>query len=321
MSKGCFGRPVGTRCTDEHPLAHSPVYCSGWVSLCHPWSSGPAPWLSSWILGVRPAAPGFARALIAPHLTPAMTVAGLRGSVPTPHGPIRVAVLPLSSGISACASIELGVPSSGVESVTLRLSAVLLARLGVISSASLWSFTSSKLALASAGLVFERTAGDGTHALPVQLPFTVEQRDDAPLVNESCAACGRSAVAEVELSFVSPATTTLHICSPSPPSPRKPPTFQSGPFPPPAWPGRFISADYETQGAWVGHYGASGFVLFGFDQPSAGGSDPFCGVTGEGGSVQLQVRRLPLEPRATSGRLSPLVSTLLLRSVKMRARR
>jgi alpha-L-rhamnosidase len=56
-------------------------------SLCHAWSSGPTAWLSRRILGVTPAAPGFARAHIKPNLA---SLQWARGTVPTPHGPIRI---------------------------------------------------------------------------------------------------------------------------------------------------------------------------------------------------------------------------------------
>lgn len=56
-------------------------------SLCHGWAAGPTAWLTEHVLGLAPAAPGFARVRVAPHL------AGLewaRGTLPTPHGVITV---------------------------------------------------------------------------------------------------------------------------------------------------------------------------------------------------------------------------------------
>ena len=56
-------------------------------SLCHGWAAGPTAWLSEHILGVTPAAPGFAKARVRPQW------AGLdwaTGTYPTPHGPITV---------------------------------------------------------------------------------------------------------------------------------------------------------------------------------------------------------------------------------------
>ena len=59
------------------------------------------------------------------------------------------------------------------------------------------------------------------------------------------------------------------------------------PFPPPAWPGHFMRADTTTQGNWRGAYGGDGFVLIGYDVPSTS-LDPFCGVSNEGDTMQLQ---------------------------------
>ena len=57
-------------------------------SLCHGWAAGPTAWLMEHILGLAPAAPGFAQVTVRPHL------AGLdwaRGTFPTPQGLIEVA--------------------------------------------------------------------------------------------------------------------------------------------------------------------------------------------------------------------------------------
>jgi alpha-L-rhamnosidase len=57
------------------------------TSLCHGWSSGPAAWLLSAVLGIAPEEPGFARVRFEPNL------GGLEwaeGSVPTPQGMVRV---------------------------------------------------------------------------------------------------------------------------------------------------------------------------------------------------------------------------------------
>lgn len=59
------------------------------VSLAHGWSSGPLPWISENILGIRPTAPGYATVALRPNLF-GLTYA--RGSVATPHGPIRLSL-------------------------------------------------------------------------------------------------------------------------------------------------------------------------------------------------------------------------------------
>jgi alpha-L-rhamnosidase len=60
---------------------------AGSGSRCHAWSATPTYDLTTWILGVRPAAPGYSRAEIAPHFG---KLRHLEGHVPTPHGLIEV---------------------------------------------------------------------------------------------------------------------------------------------------------------------------------------------------------------------------------------
>ncbi len=58
-------------------------------SLCHGWAAGPTAWMSEHLLGITPLAPGFTKARVRP------ATAGLdwiRGSYPTPLGPITVEV-------------------------------------------------------------------------------------------------------------------------------------------------------------------------------------------------------------------------------------
>ncbi len=56
-------------------------------SLCHGWASGPTSWLSEYVLGIQPLAPGCARVRVDPQLG---DLAWAEGSYPTPHGPIKV---------------------------------------------------------------------------------------------------------------------------------------------------------------------------------------------------------------------------------------
>jgi alpha-L-rhamnosidase len=56
-------------------------------SHCHGWSAAPTFFLSSVTLGVRPLQPGFAEIAFSPQLG---DLAFMRGTVPTPHGPIEV---------------------------------------------------------------------------------------------------------------------------------------------------------------------------------------------------------------------------------------
>lgn len=64
----------------ERPTTHA-------MSHCHGWSAGPAHLLPTYVLGVRPAAPGMSRLTIRPQLD---GLAWAEGVVPTPHGPVRV---------------------------------------------------------------------------------------------------------------------------------------------------------------------------------------------------------------------------------------
>ncbi len=56
-------------------------------SLCHGWASGPTAWLSEYVLGVRPLAPGCTKVQVAPQLG---NLRWVEGSYPTPRGPIEV---------------------------------------------------------------------------------------------------------------------------------------------------------------------------------------------------------------------------------------
>ena len=53
----------------------------------HGWSSGAAPALTSYVLGVQPTSPGYATFTVTPHPT---DLSYARGTVPTPHGDITV---------------------------------------------------------------------------------------------------------------------------------------------------------------------------------------------------------------------------------------
>ena len=56
-------------------------------SLCHGWSAAPTYFLSTQVLGVKPAAPGYARIRIAPQVFNLQWASGI---VPTPRGPVTV---------------------------------------------------------------------------------------------------------------------------------------------------------------------------------------------------------------------------------------
>lgn len=56
-------------------------------SLCHGWASGPTSWLSQYVLGITPVAPGCSTVRIQPHLGHLKWV---KGTFPTPYGLIEV---------------------------------------------------------------------------------------------------------------------------------------------------------------------------------------------------------------------------------------
>ena len=59
----------------------------GFTSLCHPWSAGVVKWISEEVLGIQPAAPGFAAYQILPH--PGSSLTCVSGQMPTPFGNIE----------------------------------------------------------------------------------------------------------------------------------------------------------------------------------------------------------------------------------------
>lgn len=60
------------------------------TSMAHGWSAGVVPLLTTYVLGVRPAAPGFARWTLSPAVGNDTALAWARGAVPTPYGAINV---------------------------------------------------------------------------------------------------------------------------------------------------------------------------------------------------------------------------------------
>ena len=93
---------------------------NGPTSLCHPWSAGPAPWLSKQVLGVSVsrAAGGRMAIIVAPFLTRDMAAGGgLRGAVPTSCGPVEVEIVVTAGAVSAgAAGAAAGIASSAAGS-------------------------------------------------------------------------------------------------------------------------------------------------------------------------------------------------------------
>ncbi|HPH96205.1 MAG TPA: alpha-L-rhamnosidase C-terminal domain-containing protein [Anaerolineaceae bacterium] len=74
------------------------------TSLCHGWSGGPASWLHTAVLGVRPLANGFAHFEFNPNLG---DLTWAEGTIPTPQGPIKVSLHGNQAHVSHPARLEL----------------------------------------------------------------------------------------------------------------------------------------------------------------------------------------------------------------------
>jgi hypothetical protein len=93
------------------------------TSMAHGWSSGVVPLLTTYVLGVRPVAPGFAEWTLAPALGNDSALAWARGALPTPYGAIDVswsAEQATNSG-GGVVSIDLCVSAPGETSGTVML--------------------------------------------------------------------------------------------------------------------------------------------------------------------------------------------------------
>ena len=73
--------------TDVHAAYGKFCYQKLRHSLCHGWASGPAPFMTQHILGVKVAEPGCAKLIIEPHLG---DLEWAKGTYPTPHGVVEI---------------------------------------------------------------------------------------------------------------------------------------------------------------------------------------------------------------------------------------
>jgi alpha-L-rhamnosidase len=86
-------------------------------SLCHGWASGPTPWLTTYVLGVKVQAPGCRKISVTPHLG---DLSYAEGTFPTPYGIVRIKHIKLSSGkikttISKPAQVQLVADEKGSD--------------------------------------------------------------------------------------------------------------------------------------------------------------------------------------------------------------
>ncbi len=64
-------------------------------SLCHGWASGPTPWLTEYVLGVKVMEPGCKKISITPHLG---DLSYAEGTFPTPYGIVKIKHVKLKGG-------------------------------------------------------------------------------------------------------------------------------------------------------------------------------------------------------------------------------
>jgi hypothetical protein len=77
-----------------------------YVSLCHGWSSGPTSYLTEVVLGVKPTTGGFESVTIQPQLGDLIWA---DGTVPTPHGSVRLHVKKGANGIVCTLTLPAGI--------------------------------------------------------------------------------------------------------------------------------------------------------------------------------------------------------------------
>jgi alpha-L-rhamnosidase len=81
------------------------------ISMAHGWSAGPTAWLQREVLGIKPTSSGFNTVSIRPDL---LDLAWVRGSTPTPNGPITLS-------LDAKTGIELGLPENEEAEVSVAV--------------------------------------------------------------------------------------------------------------------------------------------------------------------------------------------------------
>ena len=81
-------------------------------SLCHGWASGPVPFLSEYVLGVRIAEPGCKKLIISPALG---DLEWAEGTVPTPYGDVFVRHERDGEGVRTCFRAPDGIEISVAE--------------------------------------------------------------------------------------------------------------------------------------------------------------------------------------------------------------
>ena len=97
---------AGKRFWDEHPS--SLKECWEFGDYSHAWGATPTYQLMAHILGILPVKPGFAEISLCPRLG---DLKWIRGTVPTPLGPVQVSGRKTAQGIKGRVSVPPGMRS------------------------------------------------------------------------------------------------------------------------------------------------------------------------------------------------------------------
>ena len=255
----CWGRQLaaGATCWWESTYFYDAMLADGGgdmdllpgasTSACHAWGSFPTAWAQRHLLGIRAAAPGFARVTVAPALgLGAGWLQSLRGVVPTPHGSVALdAALAVEGAGRATLSVRLThprgtaaelhvlaeLPEAGAAGCPRRLSRITLDGVDVPDGAA-------------AELVYPPPRIAHTRARVLALGEAEAGRERVLVATyasaHECVRSGRGAAA------------------PYPYAPYAPPTYPRG----------AVAVDNQTHGSWLGAHGRDGYVLFGYAPPS-----------------------------------------------------
>ena len=274
------------------------------TSACHAWGSYPTVAMQRWLLGVRAAAAGFTRVLVAPLIgLGGGWLQRVSGDVPTPLGIIRVAAVAAASpSPSAAAMLSISVEApAGVLVVEVQVPRVLPGGVGGVgSSCSLTSIDVDGVPIpAQQHRVVDAGSGRAALAfdLPAPAPQPLQRRPRVPgaaaaqvhprarvvtaRYGPACSASPQApqaalrAGARQPVPVAAPVTQAEAGSGSSSVQPEAAPLVSPSPSasasPTPPWP-LSVSIDSSTHGAWLkrGLYGRKGYVLFAYDKGPRG---------------------------------------------------
>ena len=205
------------------------------TSGCHAWGSAPTAFMSREILGVAPSAPGFRVFTWSPAVS--VRLAHLKGTVPTPKGPVTCSahVSLDESGDRAIVSLSL------VHPPTLSLAVVKLpARLAESTSHPCGALRFSKVIDCANCFVNADNVDDGSVSVSAQVAATEFS--------------GMAVYDRIQCSLLAPTSSSVLGA------------YKYAPFAPPQYPETLV-IDNTTRGYWRdASYGRDGFILFGYSK-------------------------------------------------------